>query len=71
MTEVYERERDLLVRDRERRKRQLVRDLLEGQPGDAGQLRYELDRDHLGLVAWGDEPERAWSPLVTRPIGSC
>lgn len=59
VTEVYERERDLLVRDRERRKRQLVRDLLDGMPVDAGQLRYGLDRDHLGLVAWGEEPERA------------
>ncbi len=28
-------------------------------PVDAGQLRYGLDRDHLGLVAWGEEPERA------------
>jgi hypothetical protein len=39
MMEVYERERDLLVRDRERRKRQLVRDLLDDQPVDASQLR--------------------------------
>jgi hypothetical protein len=59
MMEVYERERDLLVRDRERRKRQLVRDLLDDQPVDASQLRYELDRDHLALIAWGREPERA------------
>lgn len=59
MTDVYERERDLLVRDRERRKRQLVRDVLDGQPVDVGQLRYELERDHLGIVAWGHMPERA------------
>lgn len=59
ITEVYEQERDLLVRDRERRKRKLVRDLLEGRSADAGELRYALGRDHLGLVAWGDDPERA------------
>lgn len=59
MTEVYEQERDLLVRDLERRKRKVVRDLLDGQPVDAGELRYDLTREHLGLVAWGDDPERA------------
>ena len=63
VTDVYERERDLLVRDRERRRRQLVRDLLDGQPIDAGQLRYELDQDHLALIAWGDEPERSLGAL--------
>jgi hypothetical protein len=40
MTEVYEQERDLLVRDRERRKRKLVRDLLDGVAVDAEELRY-------------------------------
>jgi hypothetical protein len=59
VTEVYERERDLLVRDRDRRKRQLVRDLLEGQPVDPSPLNYVLDQEHLGLIAWGHEPERA------------
>lgn len=59
VAEVYERERDLLVRDRDRRKRQLVRDLLEGQPVDPSPLNYTLDQEHLGLIAWGHEPERA------------
>src|SRR4051794_35602789 len=59
VTEVYERERDLLVRDRDRRKRQLVRDLLEGQPVDPSPLNHPLDQEHLGLIAWGHEPERA------------
>ena len=63
VTEVYERERDLLFRGGERRKRRLVRDLLDGQPIDVGQLGYELDHDHLGLVAWGDEPERSLAAL--------
>lgn len=59
MTDVYEQERDLLVRGVERRKRKLVRDLLDDQSVDAAELRYEFAREHLGLVAWGDEPERA------------
>ncbi len=63
VTEVYERERESLVRDSERRRRQLVRDLLDGRPVDVGQLAYELDREHLGLVAWGERPERALTAL--------
>ena len=59
MTEVYQRERDLLVRDRERRRRQLVRDVLEGQPIDPGPLGYELDREHLAVIVWGNQQERA------------
>ena len=59
VTTVYERERELLVRDRERRRRQLVRDLLDARPVEAGLLGYELERDHVGLVAWGEQPERA------------
>lgn len=56
---VYGRERDLLVRDRERRRRQLVRDVLDGIPIDESRLAYRLDQRHLALVAWGEAPERA------------
>lgn len=59
VTETYERERDLLMRDRDRRRRQLVRDLLDGETVEASQLGYELDRDHLAVVAWGHDGERA------------
>jgi hypothetical protein len=58
VTEGYERERELLVRDRERRRRQLVRELLDGRPVDAAELGYRLDREHLAVVAWGDHPDR-------------
>jgi hypothetical protein len=58
MTEVYEDERELLVRDRERRKGQLVRDLLDGRAVEAGALAYDLGQVHVGLVAWGADPER-------------
>jgi hypothetical protein len=53
-TEAYERERDLLVRDRARRRGQLVRALLDGEPVDGGELGYELRRTHLAVVAWGE-----------------
>jgi hypothetical protein len=59
MYEVHDAEREVLVRDRERRKRSRVRDLLHGRPVDAAALGYPLDGDHLGLVAWGRDPERA------------
>lgn len=55
-TEAYERERDLLVRDRERRRRQLVRAVLDGEPAELG---YALDRDHLAVVVWGPDREPA------------
>lgn len=59
VSEAYRRERDLLVRDRERRTRQLVRDVLDDVPIDAAQIAYSLEQSHLGVVAWGDAPERA------------
>ena len=69
VTEVYERERESLVRDSERRRRQLVRDLLDGQSGRRRRSCVTtLDREHLGLVAWGDDPERALDgDRATRP----
>ena len=59
VSEAYRRERDLLVRDRERRTRQLVRDVLDDVPIDAAQIAYSLEQSHLGVVAWGEAPERA------------
>ncbi|HEY1853859.1 MAG TPA: helix-turn-helix domain-containing protein [Solirubrobacterales bacterium] len=59
VTETYENERDLLMRDRDRRRRQLVRDLLDGETVEASQLGYELERQHLAVVAWGQNAERA------------
>ena len=59
VSEAYRRERDLLVRDRERRTRQLVRDVLDDVPIDAARLSYALEQFHLGVVAWGEAPERA------------
>jgi hypothetical protein len=54
----YARERERVLRSEEQRRTLLVRDILEGRAGDAtGALGYELAAEHLGVVAWGAEPE--------------
>jgi hypothetical protein len=56
---VYASERERLVRDSERRKTSLVRDLLAGLPVAPDHLAYELRSEHLGAIAWGAQPEAA------------
>ena len=53
VTDEFTRERDRLVRGREQRRVQLVRDLLEERDVDGGELGYELGLDHRAVVAWG------------------
>ncbi|WP_157592362.1 PucR family transcriptional regulator [Solirubrobacter soli] len=61
VTEEYTRERDRLVRSREQRRVQLVRDLLDGGDVHSGDLGYELTGTHRAAIAWGPgaEPELA------------
>src|SRR6185503_2314258 len=61
---VYTGERERLVRDSDRRKAELVRDLLAGLPVDGGQLAYELRSEHAGAIAWGAEPAAALAQLA-------
>jgi diguanylate cyclase with GGDEF domain/PucR-like helix-turn-helix protein len=49
----YTRERDRLLRGREQRRVQLIRDLLDGGDVDAGDLGYDLNAVHRGVAAWG------------------
>jgi hypothetical protein len=49
----YTRERDRLLRGREQRRVQLIRDLLDGGDVDSGDLGYDLNAVHRGMVAWG------------------
>ncbi len=65
LSDAYQRELDQMYRDRERRRHELIRDVLEGLPIDTGQLGYELSGFHVGLVAWGANPE----DFVTRLAG--
>ncbi len=53
VTEEYTREHDRLLRGREQRRVQLIRDLLEGGEVNGGELGYDLNATHRGLVAWG------------------
>jgi hypothetical protein len=53
VTEEYTRERDRLMRGREQRRMQLVRDVLDGAVVDGGELGYELAANHRGAIGWG------------------
>ena len=53
VTEEYTRERDRLMRGREQRRVQLIRDVLDGGVVDGGELGYELATSHRALIAWG------------------
>jgi hypothetical protein len=54
VTEEYTRERDRLMRGREQRRVQLVRDVLDGAVVDGGELGYELATNHRGVIGWGE-----------------
>ena len=54
-TEEYTAERDRMLRGREQRRVNLVRELLAGRNVDAGGLEYDLNLHHLGVIAWGSE----------------
>jgi hypothetical protein len=66
VAEAYTDERDLLVRSGEQRRVQLVRELLDGSPVDARALEYELGLDHVGVIAWGKEPEASVHALAAQ-----
>ncbi|MEK6326673.1 MAG: helix-turn-helix domain-containing protein [Actinomycetota bacterium] len=54
-TEEYTAERDRMLRGREQRRVNLVRELLAGRNVDAGGLDYNLSLHHLGVIAWGPD----------------
>ena len=53
VTDEYTRERDRLLRGRELRRIQLVRDVLDGEDVGSGELGYDLLGGHRAAVAWG------------------
>ena len=55
----HSRERDRALRTQEQRRVQVVRDVLDGVDTDPDALGYDLDGEHLGLIAWGREPDKA------------
>lgn len=60
----YQQEHDRMYRDRERRTRELIRQLLEGLPVDSSSLRYNLRGDHVAIVGWGVGPDEAIRQLA-------
>ncbi len=64
LTEVYQGQRDRMVRSREHRRIGLVRELLDGLPASDDELGYRLQAHHVAAVAWGTEPEHALTALA-------
>jgi hypothetical protein len=63
LAEVHQVERDRQVRGRERRRIAWVREVLAGVGGATASDDYDLAREHLAVVAWGAQPERAITDL--------
>jgi len=68
LAEVYQAERDRLLRSQERRRASLTRELLAGMPVSEEELGYRLRVDHIGVVAWGQNPE-AGATQIARQLG--
>jgi len=64
LAEVYQAERDRLLRSQERRRASLTRELLAGMPVSEEELGYRLRADHMGVVAWGRNPEAGATQLA-------
>lgn len=61
----HTQERDRLMRGREQRRAQLVRDAIDGTPVDSGELGYDLAGVHQAAVGWGGDGEAALLALAT------
>ncbi len=68
LAEVYQAERDRLLRSQERRRASLTRELLAGMPVSEQELGYRLRVDHIGVVAWGQNPE-AEATRIAQELG--
>lgn len=53
----YTRERDRMLRSRVQRRVQLVRDVLGGAPVGSGDLGYDLDAEHVAVIAEGADAD--------------
>ncbi|NEK87334.1 CdaR family transcriptional regulator [Blastococcus saxobsidens] len=64
--EAYQREyHAFYMQGRDRKRRALVRDLLAGIPVDEAALGYAMRGRHLGVIAWGAEPEATIKKAAT------
>lgn len=71
VAEVYENERMSLFHESDRRRRQMVRDLLEGLPVDQSKLPYRLTGVHMAAISTGEGAERIIRQLAARHSLSC
>ena len=71
VTEVYEGERMSLFRESDRRRRQLVKDLLDGLPVDQNKLQYRVADVHMAAISTGESAERMVRELAARCGLSC
>jgi hypothetical protein len=67
LVQAYQQERDSALRSRERRTRELVREILDGLPGDTSRLGYQLAATHLCIIAWGGGAESITQRLAAHP----
>ncbi|MFL5839509.1 MAG: PucR family transcriptional regulator [Thermoleophilaceae bacterium] len=63
LAEVHQAERDRQIRGRERRRIAWVREVLADVGGAASGDDYDLGRQHLAVIAWGAQPDRALTDL--------
>ncbi len=64
LTDVYQAQRERVVRSREHRRVGIVRELLDGLPASEDELGYRLRAYHVAAVAWGATPEHALLELA-------
>jgi DNA-binding PucR family transcriptional regulator len=63
VAEEYERELDRGRRHGELHRLRIVRELIEGARSSADGLGYDLDLEHVAVIAWGEEPQKALQEL--------
>ena len=71
LTEEYEREREQVHRGRADQRTVLVHQLLNGAEHDSEMIGWPLEHHHLGMLAWGERPDRTIEELgraLGRPV---
>jgi hypothetical protein len=66
VTDTYTAERERVLASREQRRVQLVREILEGGEVDAETVDYDLDAEHIGVIASGPDAAAAVRELAQR-----
>ncbi|MGV8872850.1 MAG: PucR family transcriptional regulator [Rhodococcus sp. (in: high G+C Gram-positive bacteria)] len=64
LTAIYDRERLALFQDRNKQRRQLVRDILDGLPFDSSRLPYTLSDTHVAAIVQAQDIDRQIAHMV-------